>query len=485
MENISFENKKQNKLFKKFIEKFPQYLDTQIIDELRATEYERLDRLGHIYLDYTGGNLYAQSQLDRHHDLLKNNVFGNPHSSNPTSLLATELVKEAREFVLDCFHAKEDYYCIFTANASGALKIIGECYPFNKNTHLTLTFDNHNSVNGIREFAQKKGSSFCYSTLFIENLRLNEKKLKKKLNTIKNKEHKLFAFPAQSNVSGVKHPLSWVRYAQKRGWDVLLDAAAFVPSSPLNLKEVQPNFVAMSFYKIFGYPTGLGALLVRKDSFHKLQKPWFAGGTVSFVSVHETLHSLEKNCARFEDGTINYLDIPAIKIGLEHIHKIGMNTINTRVHCLTGWLLQQLKKLKHNNGTSMITLLGPQSLKNRGGTIIFNICDEEGKTFPWDYVEHLANEEKISLRTGCFCNPGIDEISNCISTNETAKYYDNLKEGGYAEVIKTMGKLRGAIRISVGLASNFNDVNSFINFVKTFKNKSASDIEFGNYLSDH
>ena len=74
----------------------------------------------------------------------------------------------------------------------------------------------------------------------------------------------LFAFPAQSNFTGVKHPLDLVARAHDRGWDVVLDAAAFVSTNRLRLREVQPDFVSVSFYKMFGYPTGVGCLLVRK-----------------------------------------------------------------------------------------------------------------------------------------------------------------------------------------------------------------------------
>ena len=73
----------------------------------------------------------------------------------------------------------------------------------------------------------------------------------------------LLAFPAQSNFSGVKHPLDLVDRAQRRGWDVLLDAAAFVATNRLDLSAVTPDFVTVSFYKMFGYPTGVGCLLVR------------------------------------------------------------------------------------------------------------------------------------------------------------------------------------------------------------------------------
>lgn len=65
-------------------------------------------------------------------------------------------------------------------------------------------------------------------------------------------------------MSTVKHPLEWTNYAHDRGWDVLLDAAAFVPTNRLDLAVVQPDFVCISFHKMFGYPTGVGALLVRR-----------------------------------------------------------------------------------------------------------------------------------------------------------------------------------------------------------------------------
>ena len=64
----------------------------------------------------------------------------------------------------------------------------------------------------------------------------------------------LFAYPAQSNYTGVQHDLNWIAEAQKRGWHVLLDAAAFVPTNRLDLSVHHPDFVSLSFYKIFGIP---------------------------------------------------------------------------------------------------------------------------------------------------------------------------------------------------------------------------------------
>ena len=97
------------------------------------------------------------SQIDDHAALLRDRVFGNPHSANPASLAATEQVKAARRQVLEFFGAPaEDYLCVFTANASSALKLVGESYPFAPGGTFALSADNHNSVNGMREFARRR-----------------------------------------------------------------------------------------------------------------------------------------------------------------------------------------------------------------------------------------------------------------------------------------------------------------------------------------
>ena len=437
---------------------------------LRNVEYKRLDTHKQVYLDFTGGNLYAKSQILEHQDLLINNILGNPHSTNPTSQLSTKLVEEARQKVIDYFNA-EDYYCIFTQNASNALKIVGESYPFNEKSHFLLLADNHNSVNGIRQFCLSKGGKVTYAPIYYQDLRMDENFVMEKLQETENYENKLFAFPAQSNVSGVKHDLGWIKKAQDLGWDVLLDAAAFVPTNQLDLKEVKPDFVCISFYKIFGYPTGIGCLLVNKEKFKKLQKPWFAGGTVSLVSVNAIHHFLINNHERFEDGTLNYLDIPAVKIGLDYIENIGIQRINERVASLRKYLFEKLESLQHDNGRKLIQIFGLKDHQNLGGTIILGFYNEEGVRYEFEQIEEMANQHNISLRSGCFCNPGIDEVNNCLTDNELATYYSSHEQGDYKDMIKFLGKMRGAIRISVGIATTKNDINKLMNFMRELLNK--------------
>ncbi len=434
---------------------------------IRKEAYAQLDKEAHVYLDYTGGNLYSKGQIEKHFQFLQEHIFGNPHSTNPTSMVSTQHVEETRKAVLDHFNAGDDYYCVFTANATQALKIVGESYPFDHKSHFLLLFDNHNSVNGIREFAKRKAAGFEYSPVYIEDLRIDEAKLLQKLTSGKYKHNKLFAYPAQSNVSGVKHDLKWIDIAHENGWDVLLDAAAFVPTNTLDLQQVKPDYVSLSFYKIFGYPTGVGALLIQKNAFEKLDKPWFAGGTVSYASVTMPEFFLVENQERFEEGTLNYLSIPAVKIGLDWINELGMDTIQKRLSALTEYLISELNQLKHANGKMLIHVFGPNSNDKRGSTIIMNFFDSNEEKIDVSEIEVKATANNISIRIGCFCNPGIDEITNCITSEELSVFYSSRDDAHY-DKIHFLGRMRGAIRISLGLMSNYEDCEKYLGFCRSF-----------------
>ncbi len=216
-----------------FLAEYPGYAGTRVLDVLRETEYRRLDVGGHVYLDYTGGGLYPEALLREHMTLLSDGVFGNPHSKNPTSLAMTDLVERARASVLRYFNADPDEYtAIFTPNATDALRLVAEAYPFAEGGRYLLTADNHNSVNGIREVARAKGARVTYALILRDDLRIDGGTIASELAQANPGARNLFAFPAQSNFTGAQHPLEWIDEAHARGWDVLLDAAAFAPANP-------------------------------------------------------------------------------------------------------------------------------------------------------------------------------------------------------------------------------------------------------------
>jgi len=457
--------------FKMFLSAYPAYESTRVLDVLRATDYARLDRQGHVYLDYTGGSLYPESLVREHVDLLVNNIYGNPHSKNSTSLAMTQQVEATRELVLQYFNADPaEYVAIFTPNASGALRLVGEAYPFTPASTYLLTFDNHNSVNGIREFARARGANVTYLPCLRHlEMRIDPDQLRQVLGQATHTAPNLFAYPAQSNFTGVQHSLNWIAEAQTQGWDVLLDAAAFAPTNRLDLRQYHPDFVDLSFYKMIGYPTGIGCLLARKSALQKLQRPWFAGGTITFSSVLGDGHYLTPGAAGFEDGTVNYLGIPAIGNGLRLIASLGIDTIHTRVACLTDWLISQLLTLRHSNGRPVLQLYGLAHIQGRGGTLSVNFFDRDGHMMDCTDVEQRANAANISLRAGCHCNPGARELALGLDQEDLVNCFSDQTRVTFEQFLRGIaGQTTGALRASLGLVSNFADVYTYVQFAKTF-----------------
>jgi selenocysteine lyase/cysteine desulfurase len=254
---------------------------------------------------------------------------------------------------------------------------------------------------------------------------------------------------------------------------VIVDCAAFVPTSRLDLSRYKPDFVPISFYKLFGYPTGIGALIARRAALAKLHRPWFSGGTVVTANVQGDLSVPLTGHALFEDGTVNYLGIPAVEIGLRHIERVGIDTISRRVEALGTWLLEALQALRHSNGEPATRIYGPCTWERRGGTISFNFLHPDGRVVDERYVDVVAAQHGISVRTGCFCNAGAGEIAFSISKDTLigAEFADGMILEDYIKVVGIPSG--GAVRVSLGIAANFADVHRFAAFATEFRDLAA------------
>ena len=411
--------------------------------ELRAREFGRLDASGHAYLDYTGSALYPERLVMEHAEALRHSVLGTPHSESPASRASTALVHAARERVLHVFDADPDEYVVcFTPNTTAAIHLVASGFAFGPDAPFILAADDHNSVTGVRAYAERAGARVHYLPLDDE-LRLHDPVSRLAVLRRTHVGAGLVAFPAQSNFSGVQHPLALVDRAQGLGYTVLLDAAAFVPTSPLSLRRVRADFVACSFYKMFGYPTGVGALIARREALARLRRPWFAGGAVEYVSVQHGSHLLREGAEGFEDGTVSFLDAEAVIRGLDFLDEIGMARIRRHVVALAGSLVEQLRALTHADGSPMIRLYGPRDRYDCGGTVTFNVLDARGQAVPYELIEERARRAGVSVRGGCFCNPGAAEACGL----------------GYGAPVP------GAVRASSGIASDARDVSRLVDVV--------------------
>jgi selenocysteine lyase/cysteine desulfurase len=154
------------------------------------------------------------------------------------------------------------------------------------------------------------------------------------------------------------------------------------------------------------------------------------------------------------------------------------------VSLLTRWLLDNLSRLKHGNGAPLIRLYGPADMVRRGGTVSLNFLDPAGHVVDERAVARDAAAAGISLRAGCFCNPGAGEWALGLSRRDVrGPWWLALLGGGFLrrsmttvdDYLAVIGlETGGAVRVSLGPASNIADVEAFLDFAeRTYRDRGA------------
>ncbi|KAL9409897.1 hypothetical protein AB3S75_048173 [Citrus x aurantiifolia] len=503
----------KEEFLKEFSEDYGYPNGPKSIDQIRATEFKRLEN-GTVYLDHAGATLYSELQMEAIFRDFTTNVYGNPHSQSDISSATCDIVRAAREQVLDYFNASmKDYKCIFTSGATAALKLVGEAFPWSHQSSYMYTMENHNSVLGIREYALSQGAAAFAIDVeeAVDNDGLSESLVtstKISLLPIQRRKgasfperdpagdaYNLFAFPSECNFSGSRFNLDLVNIMKKNPerileispfskgrWMVLIDAAKGCVTQPPDLSKYPVDFVVMSFYKIFGYPTGLGALIMRNDAAKLLKNTYFSGGTVAasiadidFVKRRQGVEEL------FEDGTASFLSIASIRHGFNLINSLTAPAICRHIASLGMYVRKVLLSLRHENGADVCTIYGTYtsevSYHDTGSLVSFNLKRPDGSWFGYREVEKLASLSGIQLRTGCFCNPGACAKYLGLSHSDLLS---NIEAGHVCwddnDIIH--GKPTGAIRVSFGYMSTFEDAKKFIDFIRnsfvSFPNKCAN-----------
>ena len=145
-----------------------------------------------------------------------------------------------------------------------------------------------------------------------------------------------------------------------------------------------------------------------------------------------------------------------------------MDTIHDRVMALGASLLDGLVALRHTGGAPAATIYGPQTWDGRGATIAFNFLHPDGRVVDERFVDRVAAAHRVSLRTGCFCNPGAGEIAFTISRETLlgGEFGDGMDVDDYLAALGLPSG--GAVRASLGIVSNTADVERFLAFAAEF-----------------
>ena len=418
------------------------------------------------------------------------NLFGNPHSTSDPSQLSGHMVDSVREKTLAFFKADPEHFdIVFTANATAAIKLVGECFrdlasasPTSNTFWYGYHKDAHTSVVGIREMT--KGNHHCFTS---------DDEVEKWLNNFQTPYSApsnstipgLFCYPGQSNMTGRRLPMSWTKRLRQSNVPShqnaysLLDAAALATTTQLDFSdpEAAPDFTAVSFYKIFGFPD-LGALIVRRDSGHILGwRKYFGGGTVNMVTVFHEPSVQRKDAAlhdALEDGTLPFHNIIALGCAIDvHVKLYGsMKSISQHTSFLSRRLYLGMINLRHFNGAPLCVIYNDVPARceygdpvTQGSTVAFNLMKADGNYVGHSLVEKLANEKGIFLRSGGLCNSG--GISDYLRVEpwQFKRAWSAGHRCGEEGIDLVSGKPTGVVRASLGAMSTIADVDTFLDFL--------------------
>lgn len=465
------------------------------------------------YLDHAGTTLYSQSLISNFSADLSSNLYGNPHSASPSSALSTARVNRVRSRVLQFFNANPEHFdVVFVANATAAIKLVMQGFVdySSEQEHSSSTeshsgfwyayhYDAHTSLVGIRELASRGSLCFTSDTQVEDWLNdkpnpANEAFFSSPLRAAPGSLG-LFAYPAQSNLNGHRPSLSWpgrlrssfhpqhtktktkTNHKHKNIY-TLLDAAAYVTTASLDLSNAAsaPDFTALSFYKIFGFPD-LGCLIVRKEAAHILtaRRKYFGGGTVDMViSLDEEWVSRKSQSVHdvLEDGTLAFHSIIALEAGMDSHARIfgSMGLVQGHVGYLGRVLYEGLVGLRHGDGGAVCVVYKHAGSRygdggTQGPTVAFNIRDARGGWVGKSDVERLAIARGIQIRTGGVCNPGgIATYLGVEGWELRRNFAGGMRCGDELDVLE--GKPTGVVRVSLGAMSSLRDVEVFIRFVR-------------------
>ncbi|KAH8724829.1 pyridoxal phosphate-dependent transferase [Phaeosphaeriaceae sp. PMI808] len=409
---------------------------------------------------------------------MQNTILANPHSDASNPSISSIIVAEARLKVLQFFNCDSDHFdVVFTANATAAVKLVTECfsgikegfdYCYHRNCHTSLV--------GVRELSMR---SHC----FVSDEE-TESWIRGGHDTFEPTDSgrpTLFAYSVQSNMNGQRLPLDWANRLRKseKSNDVytLLDAAAFVSTGFLDLSNhvAAPDFTALSFYKIFGFPD-LGALIVRKASSHILEhRRYFGGGTTEMVvCIGDKPWVARKEAslhARLEDGSIAIRSILALRCAIDSHRTVfgGMDKISKHTSWLAKKLYGRLSTLKHANGVPICHIY--KSTKStygdpntQGATIVFNVRRSDSTWMGPFTVGAMLRAQRIHVRTGSLCNPAGMACALDLSPTDIQMAFNEGFRCNQPEDIRHGGVLFGMVRVTIGAMSTLEDIETLVRF---------------------
>lgn len=323
---------------------------------------------------------------------------------------ATDAYERAREKVAKFINASPEEV-IFVRNTTEAINLVAYSWGranIKEGDKILLTvMEHHSNIIPWQLLAREKKAH-------LEFIDINDDGLLKidDFEKFMNEEIKIMGLAHISNVLGTINPVKeMVNYAHKNGALVLVDAAQSVPHMPVDVHEIDCDFLAFSGHKMLG-PTGIGVLYGKKELLEVMDP--FLGGGEMIKEVHLREASWNELPWKFEAGTPNIAGAIGLGAAVDYLNNIGMKNVREHEKELTEYALDKMMEIKG------ISIYGPKNVELRGGVISFNL----GDIHPHDLASILDNEG-IAIRAGHHCAQPLAERLNVVGTARASFYIYN------------------------------------------------------------
>jgi cysteine desulfurase/selenocysteine lyase len=362
-----------------------------------------------VYLDSGATSQKPQSVIDAEVNFYTKHNAAAHRGAHQLAEEATEAMESARQIVADFLGADVDEI-VFTKSATESLNLVAYSYTslLTKDDSIVVTeMEHHANLIPWQQLAERTGATLKWFEVDIEGrLDLSD------IDQVITEDTKIVAITHQSNVLGTINPLeAIVARAHEVGAVVVLDACQSVPHMPINVKELDVDFLTFSGHKAVG-PTGVGVLWGRSELLEMLPPFLFGGSMIENVTM--TSATWAPAPRKFEAGVPNMAQIVGLGAALNYLSKIGMEKIFLHEVKLGAYLIKKLSALEG------LRIIGPQHMDARGGTVSFTF----GDIHPHDLGQYL-DAQGIAVRTGHHCAWPLTRKLGVAATTRASLYFYN------------------------------------------------------------
>jgi cysteine desulfurase/selenocysteine lyase len=382
-----------------------------------------------VYLDNASTTQKPYSVIDSITDFYTNYNSNIHRAVYQLAEEATELYEQSRKKIANFINACPEEI-VFTRNTTESINLIAHSWArsnLKKDDGVVITeLEHHSNIVPWQILCQEIGTRLEYVGI-DENGFLD---LEHMIELISSKKVKLVSLSHMSNVLGTIVPIERIiKIAHEHGIPVIVDGAQSVPHMPVNVKNMDCDFLVFSAHKMLG-PTGVGVLYAKKELLENM-RPFMGGGDM-IKEVFKFHTNYNEVPYKFEAGTPNIADVVGYGSAIDYLEKIGMENIRRHEISLTEYALESMLSLKY------VTVYGPRDPKYRGGVISFNIAD----IHPHDLAT-IMNDHGIAIRSGHHCAQVLMQRLDVPATSRASFYIYNTKE----EIDKFVNAIKEAGRI--------------------------------------